>query len=277
MAVTLRNFPAQVGADAGRVRHLRGGTIDMGKLSGKRVLITGGNSGIGLATAHLFSKEGARVAITGRDRETLEEARLRLPEAMVLQSDVGDLAQIDQLMTTLGERFGGLDVLFLNAGHAQAAPAALISERDFDRSVAINFKGVFFTLQKALQLLNEGSSVIVNSSISNQVGAPHFSVYAACKAAARSLVQSLGMELVGRGIRVNAVSPGPIDTPGFGRWEVPREVVDTVRQDFTARSPMKRFGTADEVARAVLFLACTDSSYCLGAELVVDGGFSNLL
>jgi NAD(P)-dependent dehydrogenase (short-subunit alcohol dehydrogenase family) len=250
---------------------------DMGKLSGKRALITGGNSGIGLATARLFIQEGARVAITGRDRETLEEARLRLPEVVALQSDVTDLEQIDRLMAALHERLGGLDILFLNAGQADAIPAALISEADFDRAVAINFKGVFFTLQKALPLLAEGASVIVNSSISNQVGAPHFSLYAACKAAARSLVQTLGMELVDRGIRVNAVSPGPTDTPGFGRWSVPREVVEVVREDFTRRSPMKRFGTADEVARAALFLACTDSSYCLGAELVVDGGFSNLL
>jgi NAD(P)-dependent dehydrogenase (short-subunit alcohol dehydrogenase family) len=250
--------------------------IDMGKLSGKTALITGGNSGIGLAAAGLFTREGARVVLTGRDQATLEDARRRMPEALALKSDVADVAQIDALMAAVGERFGKLDVLFLNAGGGAAMPADLIDEASFDRTVAINLKGVFFTVQRALPLLSRGSSVIVNTSISNQVGAPHFSVYAACKAASRSLVQTLSLELAGRGIRVNAVSPGPTDTPGFGRWNVPQEVVDLARQDFTARSPMKRFATPDEVARAVLFLASDDSSYCLGTELVVDGGFSNL-
>lgn len=250
----------------------------MGKLSGKTVLVTGGNSGIGLAAAKLFTEEGARVAITGRDEETLGKAKLEMAELLAIKSDAGDVKQIEALMKRLGERFGKLDVLFVNAGSENVAPFEMVSEDAFDRSVATNFKGVYFTVQKALPLLASGASVIVTTSISNQVGAPNFSVYAACKAATRSLVQTLSMELVGRGIRVNAISPGPIATPGFGRWgAVPSEIVEAVRKDFTQRSPLRRFGAPDEVAKAALFLACEDSSYCQGTELVVDGGFSNLL
>jgi NAD(P)-dependent dehydrogenase (short-subunit alcohol dehydrogenase family) len=163
-------------------------------------------------------------------------------------------------MATVTAQFGHLDVLVLNA--------------QFDAITRVNLKGVFFTLQKALPLLGRGSSVIVTTSISNQSGAPNFSVYAACKAALRSFVQSLSLELVGRGIRVNAISPGPIDTPGFGRWGLPQEAVDAIRADFERRSPMQRFGRPVEVARLALFLAGDEASYCVGAEMVVDGGFS---
>jgi NAD(P)-dependent dehydrogenase (short-subunit alcohol dehydrogenase family) len=249
----------------------------MGRLTGKTALITGGNSGIGLATAKLFTEEGARVAITGRDAETLGKAKMHMSEVWALQSDIADMTQIDALMKRVGERFGKLDVLFLNAGVAHAVPSEMVTEEQFDQWVNINFKGVFFSVQKALPLLNDGSSIIINTSISNQTASPAFGVYAACKAGLRSLVQTLGQELAPRGIRVNAVSPGPTDTPGFGRWNVPMEIVDQVRKDFTGRSPLKRFGTPDEVAKAVLFLASPDASYCVGAELVVDGGFSNLL
>lgn len=250
----------------------------MKKLSGKTALITGGNSGIGLATAKLFVDEGARVVITGRDAATLDQAQKMLGDnALAIQSDTGRLEDIDQLINTIKERFGKLDVLFVNAASGQPAPFELVTEAQFDATAAVNFKGVFFMIQKALPLLSGKASVIVTTSISNQMAAPHFSVYAACKAALRSLVQTLSLELIPRGIRVNAISPGPIDTPGFGRWDAPREVVEAVRADFTARSPSKRFGRPEEVAKVALFLASDDSSYCVGAEMVVDGGFSLLL
>lgn len=250
----------------------------MQKLSGKTALITGGNSGIGLATAKLFLEHGARVAITGRDPVTLEQASQSLGHDVVaLRSDTGQLADIDALVQSVGQRFGHLDVLFVNAAFAQPTPFEFVSEAQFDAQLGANLKGAFFTIQKALPLLSKGASVIVTTSISNQVGAPMFSVYAACKAALRSLVQSTALELAPRGVRVNAVSPGPTDTPGFGRWDVPREVVEAARADFNQRSPMKRFAAPEEVAKVALFLASEDSSYVVGAELVVDGGMSLLL
>lgn len=250
----------------------------MQKLSGKTALITGGNSGIGLATAKLFLDQGARVAITGRDPESLDQAQKSLGQGtLALRSDASSVADIERLMQAVGEQFGHIDVLFLNAAASQPAPLEFTTEEQFDAMSGVSFKGVFFAIQKALPLLRQGSSIIVTTSISNQVGAPHFGVYAACKAAARSLVQTASLELAERGIRVNAISPGPIDTPGFGRWGVPQEVVAAAREEFTKRSPSKRFGTADEVAQVALFLASDASTYVVGAELVVDGGMSLML
>lgn len=248
------------------------------KLLGKTALITGGNSGIGLATARLFREHGAQVAITGRELATLQQARELLgSEALVLQRDMGKLEDIEAVMAEIRDRFGKLDIVFANAAIARPAPFDLIDEAHFDDIAGVDFKGVFFTLQKALPLLQDGASLIVTTSISNQKGSPNFSVYAACKAALRSLVQTLALELADRGIRVNAISPGPIDTPGFGRWEVPAEVVQAARLEFERKSPFKRFGTAEEVARVALFLASADSSYVAGAEIVVDGAISAAL
>lgn len=248
----------------------------MQKLLGKTALITGGNSGIGLASAKLFVEHGARVIITGQNPKSLEQARLSLGEdVLALQSDSGKLEDIGLLMQQVKEHFGHLDVLFVNAGNSQPAPFEQVTEAQFDESSAVLFKGVFFTIQKALPLLSKGASVVVTTSISNQKGSPNFSVYAACKAALRSLVQTLGLELLARGVRINAVSPGPISTPGFGRrWGVPPEVVQAARDNFVQKSPMKRFGEADEVAKVVLFLASDDSSYLVGEEIKVDGGVS---
>lgn len=248
----------------------------MQKLLGKTVLITGGNGGIGLVTAQLFLAHGARLVITGRDQESLDHAQRVLgSETLVLRSDTGKLGDIDTLMQTVQAYLGHLDVLFVNAGSSQPAAFDKVSEAQFDDVVATNFKGVFFTIQKALPLLAEGSSVIVTTSISNQKGSPNFGVYAACKAAQRSLVQTLSLELIPRGIRINAVSPGPINTPRFGqRWGVPQEVVQAARADFVRKAPIKRFGEPDEVAKTVLFLASDDSSYVVGTEIVVDGGAS---
>lgn len=246
----------------------------MQKLSGKAALITGGNGGIGLATAKLFQEHGARLAITGRNQDTLRNAQHVLGnDALVLQSDTGKLADIDATMKEVQTRFGRLDVLFVNAGASQPAPFEHVTEERFDEVCATNFKGAFFTIQKALPLLAEGASVIVTTSVSNQRGAPNFSVYAACKAALRSLVQSLALDLIKRGIRVNAVSPGPIDIPGFGqRWDMPPETVQAVKDEFVRKAPMKRFGRPDEVAKVALFLASDDASHLVGTEIVVDGG-----
>jgi NAD(P)-dependent dehydrogenase (short-subunit alcohol dehydrogenase family) len=247
----------------------------MRKLENLTALITGGNSGIGLATARLFREHGARIAITGRDPESLRRAQEILgDEALVMRSEAGRIADIDAAMAAIRERFGQLDIVVANAAVAQPTPFEQVSEAQFDEINAINYKGVFFTVQKALPLLAKGGSVIVTTSISNRAGAPNFSVYAAGKAALRSLVQSLSLELIGRGIRVNAISPGPVDTPGFGRWDIPRETVQAIREEFERRSPSKRFGTPEEVAQVALFLASADSSYVVGAEIVVDGGFS---
>lgn len=238
-------------------------------------MITGGSSGIGLAAAQLFQENGARVALTGRDRDSLDRAgKLLGEEVLVLQSDAGKLDQIELVMQRVKERFGRLDILFLNAGAGQPGPFELVTEAQFDETVDINFKGTFFTIQKALPLLSEQASVIVTTSVSNHKAAPNFSAYAACKAAQRSLVQALGFSLAQRGIRVNAISPGPIDTAFSQRWGLAPELLENVKGSFVSRSPMKRFGTADEVAKVALFLASEDSSYVTGEEILVDGGVS---
>lgn len=247
------------------------------KLQGKTALITGGTSGIGLATAQLFQAAGARVAVTGRSPENIAQAREVLgPAALVVESNCGQLNAIDKLVGTIGSAFGHLDILVLNAGIASPAPLEAVSEANYDEVMATNCKGVFFTLQKVLPLLVEGSSVIVTTSITNRVGAPMFSVYAACKAAQRSLVSSLALELIPRKIRVNAVSPGPISTPGFHNVGLPAEVTQSIQKQIEGKAPTRRLGTSDEVAKAILFLASDDSSYVVGEELVVDGGLSLL-
>lgn len=249
----------------------------MNRLEGKTALITGGSSGIGLATAKLFRAEGARLAITGRDPEKLAAAQEELgSETLVMRSEAGNLSEIDSLMAQMKNRYGQLDVLFLNAGIAAPAPVELISEAQFDEIVDINFKGVFFSIQKALPLLGKNSSIIVTTSITNQLGSPNFSVYGASKAALRSLVQSLSLELIQRGIRVNAISPGPIATPIFDRFGLPANAVLARKSEIERKSPSKRFGTPDEIAKVALFLASDDSSYIVGEEIVVDGGMSLL-
>lgn len=248
----------------------------MQRLAGKTALITGASAGIGLVTAKLFRDHGARLAITGRNPQSLAQAQRELgEETLVLRSDTGKLDEIELSMREIQARFGHLDILMVNAALSRPAPFDRITEEQFDEINATNFKGAFFTIQKALPLLANPASVIVTTSISNQKGSPNFSVYAACKAAQRSLVRTLALELIERGIRVNAVSPGPIATPTFGqRWGVSEETIRAVQEDFVRKSPMKRFGTPAEIAKAALFLASDDSSYVVGAEIVVDGGTS---
>ncbi len=186
------------------------------------------------------------------------------------------MSDIQALMATLKQQFGRLDVLFVNAAVAQPAPFESVTEAQFDEMVAVNVKGVFFTIQQALPLMGEGAAIIVTTSIANQLGSPNFSVYAACKAATRSLVQTLGLELIARGIRINAISPGPISTPIWGRLGLPPGAQQPVTAEIVRKSPIKRFGQPEEVARAALFLASDESSYIVGDELVVDGGMSLL-
>jgi NAD(P)-dependent dehydrogenase (short-subunit alcohol dehydrogenase family) len=249
----------------------------MGKLSGKVAVVTGGNSGIGLATAKLFRAEGAKVAIAGRDQKTLDSAAKEIGEGtLAVQADVANLQDIDKLYKAVKEKFGKIDVLFANAGIAKFAPIEQSSEEFFDQQFDVNVKGLYFTIQKALPLFNDGGSIILNSSVAGVKGTEMASVYGATKAAVRSFARTLTNELVGRGIRVNVVSPGPITTPIFGRTGLPQEAVDEFAKHIVSTVPMKRFGEAEEVGKAVVFLASSDSSYISGQELFVDGGIANV-
>ncbi len=249
----------------------------MAKLTGKRALITGGTTGIGLATARLFMAEGARVAITGQSPERLDAARRELgPEVLAIRADAGRVADAAALVAEVGEAFGGLDVLFLNAGIAKFVSLADVTEAAFDEQFNVNVKGVLFTVQAAAPLLQHGASVIVTTSISNIMGLAGSSVYAASKAAARSMVRVLATELLPRGIRVNAISPGPIETPIMTKSGMPAEQVQGMMDMLVSKVPIDRIGHADEVARTALFLASDDSSFVVGAEIVVDGGWSDV-
>lgn len=249
----------------------------MGRLEGKFALITGGNSGIGLATARLFVANGARVAITGRDGKSLEAARQSLgSDTLALQSDAADLKAIDGLFDAVKEQFGALDVLFANAGVSGGGPVESTSEQDFDRMFDTNVKGVFFTVQRALPLLRKGASIILNSSIAPRVGRPGHALYAASKAAVRTFARNFSSEFASRGFRVNVVSPGPIETPIWGRGGGDSATVDQVLSQVKAGVPLGRLGRPEEVAQAVLFLASDESSFMLGAEVTVDGGVTEM-
>jgi NAD(P)-dependent dehydrogenase (short-subunit alcohol dehydrogenase family) len=245
--------------------------------AGKVAVITGGNSGIGLATARRFVSEGAKVAILGRDPTTLETAVSELGDAAIgVAGDVQSLQDLDRFYETVKRDFGSIDLLFVNAGVAKMRPLEAVDEKHFDELFAVNVKGAYFTVQKALPLMNDGGTIVLNTSIANQLGNPTMSVYAASKAALRSLVRTFSAELVERGIRVNAISPGPIETPIYGRLDLPPEAQEEMAAAFTEQVPLKRFGAAEEVANAVLFLSSSESSFVLGHELVVDGGMTQL-
>ncbi|HAK60161.1 MAG TPA: short-chain dehydrogenase [Nitrospiraceae bacterium] len=249
----------------------------MKRLEKKNAVITGGNSGIGLATAKAFVEQGARVIIFGRNQKSLDEAVKTIGGGILaVKGDVANPADLDILFNRAKEKLGSLDVLFVNAGIGKFAPFESISEAFFDEVMAVNFKGAFFTVQKALPLLNENASVILTTSITNQIGMQNSSVYAASKAALRSLARTLSGELVGKGIRVNAISPGPVATPIYDRMGMPKEAMDQMAKGIQEQTPMKRFGNPEEIAQAALFLAASDSSFMLGAEVVADGGMSQL-
>jgi len=247
------------------------------KLAGKVAVITGGNSGIGLATAKVFQTEGATVVITGRRKEAVEAAVKEIGgNSIGFTSDTANLNAIRELYRDVNERVGKIDVLFLNAGVGKFGPVDSVDEATFDDMVNVNFKGLFFNVQYALPVLNDNASIILTTTMANRKGYPDTSVYSATKAAVRSLARTLSAELVGRGIRVNAVSPGPIETPIFGKLGVPEEGVPGLKEGFKDVVPMKRFGSADEIAKPALFLASDDSSFVLGVELMVDGGTAQL-
>ena len=249
----------------------------MKKLEGKVAVITGGNSGIGQAIAQTFSDEGAQVAIFGRNTQTLNETKNLIGNGtLAVQGDVTNLEDIDRLYEEVTSQHGKIDVLVVNAGIAKVSPLADTTEAFFDQTSNINFKGAFFTVQKAVQHLNDGASIILVSSIVNVKGFPGFSVYAATKAAVRSLGRSFSAELAPRGIRVNTLSPGPIETPIFGKMELPEEALEGMAKGMTQQVPLGRFGKPDEMAKAALFLASDDSSFVLGAELAADGGIAQV-
>lgn len=245
----------------------------MDKLKGKVAVITGGNSGIGLATAREFKQQGAEIVISGRNRKTLDEAVRSLGgDVLGVQADVSQSADLDNLFAAVKKRFRRIDVLFVNAGGATVKPFAEVDEAEFDAQMDTNFKGAYFTIQKALPLLSDNASIVLNASISAHTGMANMSVYSASKAALLSLAKTLSAELIGRGIRVNAVSPGPVKTPGPVRAGLKAEMFETLREQI----PMKRWGDAEEIAKTALFLASSDSSFLLGTEIVADGGMIGL-
>jgi NAD(P)-dependent dehydrogenase (short-subunit alcohol dehydrogenase family) len=247
------------------------------KLEGKVAVVTGGNSGIGLATAQRFHDEGAKVVISGRDQKTLDQAVKQIgSDVLAVRSDVSKLSDLDALYKTVREKFGKIDVLFANAGVAKFASIPESSETVYDQMFDINVKGVFFTIQKALPLLKNGAAIIINSSVANQKGVANSSVYSATKAAVRSFARTMSAELLERNIRVNVVSPGPIKTPIFGRNGLSEAEQDEIGKFLVSLVPMKRWGTVEEIANSVLFLATPDSSYIAGMDLVVDGGMTQM-
>jgi len=248
------------------------------KLAGKIALITGGNSGIGLATAKEFVAEGAYVFITGRRQSELDRAVSEIGEGVTaVQGDVANMADLDKLFAQINAQRGGLDIVFANAGTGQFAPLGSITEEHFDKQFDLNVKGVLFTVQKALPLLRDGGSVVLNASIVSVKGNPAFSVYSATKAAVRSFARTWSVDLRERKIRVNAISPGVVPTAGYN---TSLGLTDTQIDEFVRQSvpaiPLGRPGTTREIAKAVVFLASDDSSYITGIDLFVDGGLAQI-
>ncbi|MGI4763235.1 MAG: glucose 1-dehydrogenase [Janthinobacterium lividum] len=247
------------------------------KLAGKIALVTGGNSGIGLATAQRFIAEGAFVFITGRRQAELDAAVQALgSQAFGIQGDVSNLADLDRAIATIKAQKGHLDVLFANAGIAEFAPIEAVTEAHYDKQFDINVKGLFFTVQKALPLLSDGAAIVLMASIVGSKGSEGSSVYSATKAAIRSLARTLTSDLKTRRIRVNAVSPGPIETPGLDGVASLSGQAEQFKAHMVSVVPMGRLGEADEIAKAVVFLVSDDSSYITGAELFVDGGMAQV-
>jgi NAD(P)-dependent dehydrogenase (short-subunit alcohol dehydrogenase family) len=249
----------------------------MNRLAGKRALITGGTTGIGLETARQFLLEGARVMITGNNPANLDAARKELgPDVVAVASDASDASAQKQLAETVRQAFGALDVLFVNAGIVDMRPIEQMDEAGFDRSFAINLKGPYFLIQALLPVFANPASIVMNGSVNAHIGMGGTSVYAATKAALISLIRTLSGELIGRGIRLNAISPGPISTPLYGKLGFSETELKHVASSIQGQVPAKRFGTPTEIANAVVFFASDESAYTVGSELLIDGGMSNI-
>ncbi len=249
----------------------------MNKLGGKVAVITGGNSGIGLATAKRFVAEGAYVFVTGRRQTELNVAVRDIGKNVTdIQGDVSNLADLDRLYSIVKQQKGRIDILFANAGLGEFSTLGEISEAHFDKTFDVNVKGLLFTVQKAVPLFKDGGSIILNSSIAASKGVEGFSVYSASKAAVRSFARTWTVDLRYRKIRVNAISPGPIDTPAFSDLMRNEEQSRQLKKDLVSNVPLRRMGTPDEVAKVALFLASDESSYVTGIELFVDGGAAQI-
>ena len=247
------------------------------KLEGKIAVITGGNSGIGLATAKRFVSDGAYVFITGRRQNELDAAVSEIGKNVTgIQGDVSNLADLDRLYNTVKDQKGHLDILFANAGIGEFVPLGEISEAHFDKIFGINVKGVLFSVQKALPLFQDGGSIILNASVNASKGIEAFSVYSATKAAVRSFARTWTVDLKHRKIRVNAISPGPIDTPSFNGLNQSKEEIEQLKKSLITSVPMGRMGSPDEIAKVVSFLASDESSFVTGIELFVDGGMAQI-
>lgn len=245
------------------------------KLKNKVAFITGGSSGIGLETAKLFQAEGANVVLVGSKEEHLTEAGKALEgKALLVRADLRKVAEIERAAEDTRARFGHIDIVFANAGATTVAPLEAVTEAYITDNLALNFIGTFFTIQKTVAIMPKGGSIIVTTSFLNTIGYPGLSILAATKAATRSLVRTLGAELAPRGIRVNALSPGAIATPFYGKIGLPDAALSEVAAGITQKIGLKRFGEAVELAKTALFLASDDSSYTTGTELVVDGGLT---
>ncbi len=249
----------------------------MNRLEGLRALITGGTTGIGLETARQFLQEGARVAITGSNPANLAAAQKELGSSVLaVASDAGDLAAQKALAAKIGQAFERLDVLVINAGIVETRPIGQWDEAAFDRSFSVNLKGPFFLVQELLPLFANPASIVLNGSINARIGMPGTTVYAATKAGLISLARTLSGDLASRGIRVNAVSPGPIETPLYNKLGLPESQMKAMSDYLLGQIPSKRFGKPSEVASAIVFLASNESAFTVGSELVIDGGMSNL-
>lgn len=249
----------------------------MGRLTGKTALITGGTTGIGLATAKLFLQEGARVAIIGQNTDRVAAAGKELGAgAIALRADVASSSDMADVAARLQREFGKLDVVFANAGIARPMPFSDVDDNNIDSQINVNFKGVIYTIQSMLPLLNNPSSIVLTATTMIEKGVAGMSVYATTKAAVRSLARTLSAEFAPRGVRVNVISPGLIETPIYGKLGLPAEVVQEWATQLMAKVPASRFGQADEVAKAVLFMASDDSAYMMGENVLFDGGMATL-
>jgi NAD(P)-dependent dehydrogenase (short-subunit alcohol dehydrogenase family) len=248
-----------------------------GKLENKIAVITGGSAGIGLATAKLFAEEGAKVIIAARNIDNLNDAVENIGNGAIgIQTDTSKIADLDNLYQQVDKAFGKIDILFANAAIYVIAPLAGFTEEMFDRQSNVNFKGTFFTVQRALPYLNNGASVILTSSLVNEKGIPNHASYSATKAAIRSLARSFSSELTDRKIRVNALTPGPINTNVFDSVTSSKDEAEAFKKTMASFTPAKRLGQPEEVAAAALYLASADSAYMIGAELLLDGGMRSI-